>query len=173
MPTENEYKYVISLDFAQKPVSWEKKQFIKQGYLAFSKGMTTRIRRIEVEGKKPKWFLTFKQKVGDRVVEIENRIDKRDGVDLWEVCVGKLKKVRHICDDKGIKWEVDFFYKGTHLYFILAEVELPEGAPPPETLPEVFADHVVYEVRQDDERFSNKRLGDVDYATQMYRDIQD
>ena len=97
MPTEHEYKYLLSLELAKDfdhptllKMSKEH-QHIKQGYLAFSKGMTTRIRCID-DGEKQKWFLTFKQKVEERVIEIEKRLDDRDGQDLWSVCVGKLKK---------------------------------------------------------------------------------
>lgn len=138
--------------------------------MAFSKGMTTRIRH-QSEVKSHKWYLTFKQKVNNRVIEIEKKLDSRDGKDLWDVCVGRLKKTRYIFDNNGEIWEVDLFTKGTHLYFILAEVELPEGAPRPEQVPEFMKDFVVYEVPITDDRFSNKRLGDVEYATNLYTEI--
>lgn len=159
------------MDFCPEGIPWNKVQQIKQGYLAFSKGMTTRIRQVFQQGKKTKWYLTFKQKVGDRVVEIETKIDKRDAKDLWGVCIGKLKKFRHFYDNNGVVWEVDFFYKGHHLYFILAEVELPEGSSRPNELPNFLKDHMLYPVDLDDDRFSNKKLGDVEYATKIYQEI--
>lgn len=176
MPTEHEYKYAISLEIAKdfdhpKLMKLAKEhQHIKQGYLAFSKGMTTRIRGVQ-DGEKQKWFLTFKQKVGDRVVEIEKKLDQRDGADLWSVCVGKLKKDRYVIDHKGITWELDFFKKGHSLYFVLAEVELPEGASRPKVIPDFFKDYVLYEVPLTDDRFSNKRLAEVEFATQLYQEI--
>lgn len=192
MPTEHEYKMVLSTEFAKDfdHSALRKKaidhQHIQQGYLVFSKGMTTRIRSID-NGVKKKWYLTFKQKVGNRVIEIEKKIDERDGVDLWSICVGKLKKDRYVFeanksgklksgelehDNKGIKWEVDLFKKGTILYFVLAEVELPEGSPRPKT-PDFLKEYVLYEVPLTDDRFSNKRLGDVEFATNLYQQIQD
>jgi CYTH domain-containing protein len=174
MPTEHEYKTALSVDLCEKTVSKKARehQRIEQGYLAFSKGMTARIRFID-DGKKTKWYLTFKQKVGERVIEIEKKIDERDGQDLWSVCVGKLKKDRYVVDNKGVVWEVDFFKKGNHLYFVLAEVELPEGATRPKSVPEILKPHVLYEVPLTDDRFSNKRLGDVDYAMELYRKINE
>ena len=176
MPTEHEYKYMISLQIAddfsvpQLLKMSKERQHIKQGYLAFSKGMTTRIRCID-DGEKKKWFLTFKQKVNERVVEIEKRLDDRDGEDLWSVCVGKLKKDRFVIEDKGIIWELDFFKKGHHLYFVLAEVELPEGANRPKLVPDFLQDYVLYEVPLTDDRFSNKRLAEVEFSTNLYQQI--
>ena len=176
MPTEHEYKYMISLQIADDISTPEllkmskERQHIKQGYLAFSKGMTTRIRCID-DGEKKKWFLTFKQKVDSRVIEIEKRLDDRDGEDLWSVCVGKLKKDRYVIEDKGITWELDFFKKGHHLYFVLAEVELPEGAVRPKKVPEFLEDYVLYEVPLTDDRFSNKRLAEVEFSTNLYQRI--
>lgn len=179
MPTEHEFKYVLSLFTDVDSMPWEKCFLIRQGYLAFSKGMTTRIRSIQAVDEtgslvgKPKWYLTFKQKVRNRVIEIEKKLDDRDGADLWAVCVGKLKKYRHVVDNEGIKWEVDLFFKGNHQYFVLAEVELEEGSPRPKILPDFLKQWVVYEVPLTDDRFSNKRLGDVEFATDLYNKMAD
>jgi CYTH domain-containing protein len=145
-------------------------QVIRQGYLAFSKGMTTRIRSLK-ENSDKKWFLTFKQKVSERVIEIEKKIDDRDGNDLWEVCVGKIKKDRYLFLEGGYTWELDLFKKGSNIYFIVLEIELPEGALRPKNVPKFLRDFVVYEVPLTDDRFSNKRLGDIDYASRLYRKI--
>ena len=146
----------------------KEKQSIKQGYLSFSKGTSTRVRCI-TDGAKQKWSLTFKQKVGDRVVEIEKKIDDRDGQDLWSVCIGKLEKDRYVVKDNNITWEVDFFKNGDQVYFVLAEVELPEGAPRPEKVPKFLEPYLLYEVGLEDDRFSSKRLSDVEFATNLYR----
>lgn len=170
MPTEHEYKYVLRQEFLPETVDWDRIQNIEQGYLSYSKGMTLRIRHLE-EGKKSKWFLTLKQSVRGRVVEIETKIDERDGEDLWEACVGKLKKIRHVVEHKGANWEVDFFYKGCHLYFVMAEVELPEGSSRPKEIPSFIKEHLLLEVQLTDDRFSNKRLGDAEYATKIYNEL--
>ena len=173
MPTEHEYKYVMSLDADEDVFKeiCERHFIIRQGYLAFSKGMTCRVRSSRCSKKdKKKWYLTFKQKVGDRVVEIEKKLDERDGHDLWSVCVGRLKKDRYVIGHEGVKWEVDFFKKGGHLYFVLAEVELEEGAPR-KAVPPFLQDYLLYEVPLTDDRFGNKRLADVEHATFTYNQI--
>lgn len=178
MPTEHEYKYVLSMDTDEEYFKehCEKHFVIQQGYLAFSKGMTCRVRSSRQGLASVKWFLTFKQKVRNRVIEVEKRLDDRDGNDLWSVCVGRLKKDRYaICDEDAADngkfgvWEVDFFKKG-NLYFVLAEVELAEGSPRIAS-PDFIKDNLLYEVPLTDDRFSNKRLGDVEYATSIYQKI--
>lgn len=173
MPTEHEFKYVISLDFAKEQGSLlrdiaSEVQHIRQGYVAFSKGMTTRVRSIQKRDKKPKWFFTFKQKICNRTVEIETKIDRRDGHDLWQICVGKLKKTRYIVDHQGVSWEIDLFHKGHGDYFVLAEVELDEGSKRPDVVPPILQGYVLYEVPLNSDEFSNKRLGDVEYAKEVY-----
>lgn len=183
MPTEHEYKYVLSMNTDEEYFKehCEKHFVIQQGYLAFSKGMTCRVRSSRLGLASVKWFLTFKQKVGKRVIEVETRLDNRDGNDLWDVCVGRLKKDRYavcnnvVTDDSTGEgefsvWEVDFFKKKGDLYFVLAEVELEEGSPRI-ALPDFIKDNLLYEVPLTDDRFGNKRLGDVEYATEMYQKI--
>lgn len=177
MPTEHEFKYVISMDllntYPEEKIRMlaDSHIIIKQGYLAFSKGMSCRI-RCATESGKDRWFLTFKQKVTDRVIEIEKRLDNRDGQDLWEIAVGKLTKDRYIIKHTGICWELDLF-KMTDggIYFVLGEIELSEGAPRPKSVPPILKKHVLLEVELTDDRFSNKRLGDVDYARNLYKQM--
>ena len=178
MPTEHEYKYVIDLSFADKFDHDKLRSLsdtfvkIKQAYLAFSKGMTTRV-RCQTHINKSQWIFTFKQKVSKRVIEIERKIDQRDGEDLWKVCIAKLKKTRYIFDNEGIIWELDFFKNGNNLYFIQAEVELEEGAKRPKDVLGILKDFVIYEVPLSDDRFANKRLGDVEYATNLYSQVKE
>ena len=175
MPTEHEYKYILKLETPEEYFEHdcEKHLILRQGYLAFSKGMSCRVRSSRQHGesaRRTKWFLTFKQKVGSRTIEIEKELDKRDGEDLWSVCVGKLKKDRYVI--KGLEdtlWDVDFFKRGD-LYFVMAEVELKEGSPRVD-LPLFIKADLLYEVPLTDDRFSNKRLGDVDYAISMYQKV--
>ncbi len=176
MPTEHEYKYVISLDLlAQYPeeqlrVLCDRVVKIQQGYLAFAKGMSQRIRTAQEFGR-DKWILTFKQKVAKRVVEIEKKLDDRDGNDLWEVALSKVKKDRHVFNHDGIAWELDLFKFDNEVYFIMAEVELLEGAARPKMVLSLLRNFVVYEVPLTDDRFSSKRLADVNYAKQLYQQL--
>jgi CYTH domain-containing protein len=175
MPTEHEFKFMLrNSDEVREAIRRlsVKQQVIEQGYLVFSKGNSARIRHLVCDGKK-KWFFTFKHKVAGRVVELEHVIETRDAEDLWRDCMGKLKKTRHILEDKkGRKWEVDFFFNlEGGCYFVMAELELPEGEPAPSDLPRFIKDHLIYDVPLTDRRFSNKKLGDVNYATKLYASL--
>ena len=173
MPTEHEYKYVLALDTDEEYFRENCKNHfaIRQGYLASSKGMTCRVRSLR-DGSSVKWFLTFKQKVDNRVIEIEQRLDDRDGKDLWSVtkCVSRLKKERYVLEHDGIDWEVDFFRAGSDRYFVLAEVELTEGSPRI-ALPKFIHKFLLHEVDLTDDRFGNKKLADVEHASNMYKQI--
>jgi CYTH domain-containing protein len=186
MPTEHEYKYLLSLDVdneeLQKLCSGYSE--IQQGYLAVSDDMNLRVRHSmyypEGEGV---WVLTFKQKIMGRQIEVEQELELRDGMDLWEVSTRKLKKVRFLFADGRIVWELDLFFGPdprseihfhTKVYFAMMEVEVNEGAPRPD-LPkslEFLKKHILYEVPLTDDRFSNKNLGDVSFATDLYQQIQ-
>jgi CYTH domain-containing protein len=172
MPTEHEYKYVICPKLLRESpesllkVKCDKHLVIEQGYLAHSKGYSSRIRKI-IEDGKTKWFHTMKQKVSSRVIEIEKKLDERDGQDLWEYCVGKFKKDRYVFPQQGVVWELDIFKHDGQIYFMMAEVELPEGANRPKSKPDFLKNYILYEVPLSDDRFSNKRLGDIGYARSL------
>lgn len=179
MPTEMEYKYLLSLDVANENLQ-EKctgHSEIRQGYLASDDKMNLRVRHTLVRWDEGFWVLTFKQKVPGRQIEIEQKLEARDALDLWEISGRKLKKVRHffedvVCDQRAV-WELDLFY-GPDLYFVMMEIEVEEGAPRP-ALPtslEFLKKHILYEVPLTDDRFSNKNLGDVAFATDLYQQIQ-
>lgn len=173
MPTEHEFKYVISLDLVreytedQLKVVCSEHRVIEQGVALHGPGSYLRIRR-SVTKTGTQWFMTFKLKDADRTIEIENPIDQRDANDLWRRCYWKLKKDRYIYVENGLKWEIDLFKDGDRVYFILAEVELAEDAPRPKKMPAFLKRHLLYEVPLTDDRCSNKRLGDVEYASKLY-----
>lgn len=176
MPTEHEYKYAISMNLLkqhseeQLRVMCSNLIHIQQGYLAFSKGMSCRV-RCSTEWGKDKWYLTFKQKVSKRTIEIEKKLDERDGGDLWSVAVGKLKKDRLIFPHDSIKWELDLFKSDSEIYFIMVEVELKEGEVRPKTVLPLLKNFVLFEVPQCDDRFSSKRLADVNFSKQLYNEL--
>lgn len=189
MPTEHEYKYVLRYSpeaLLQASLLFQRIEHIEQGYIVYSKGTTARVRKVTAKKyaddhhKKTNWFFTFKHKVDSRTIELEQKIDVRDGEELWTRCIGKLRKKRYvILDDvgnrighKAVKWEVDFFFdQHDHIYFAMAEVELPEGFRRPDRIPSFIEDHLLYEVPLTDDRFSNKRLGDVAYTKELYHTL--
>jgi CYTH domain-containing protein len=86
--------------------------------------------------------------------------------------MGKLRKMRSVIFYQKLKWEVDFFYdQNDQCYFTMAEVEMPEGKDRPKEIPPFLKEYCLYEVPLTDDRFANKRLGDVYYATQLLKEI--
>ncbi len=149
MPTENEVKFLLQTNseekFKRRAVSIRP---MRQGYLGFSKGMSLRIRETGSNPLKsavrndPRYELTFKQKVNNRVVEIEKRINLRDFEDLWSVSVNRLDKIRYdmdFMDHEGgtvYRWEVDAFKDHDYnTYIVIAEHEMPEGVITPAFIP--------------------------------------
>lgn len=176
MPTEHEFKYVISLELTkeytedQLKVVCSEHRAIEQGVLLHGPGSYLRIRRSTTKAGVQN-FMTFKLKDADRTIEVEQPLDVRDAADLWRRCYFKLKKDRYIYAENGLKWEIDLFKDGDRVYFILAEVELPEDAPRPKKMPAFLKRHLLYEVPLTDDRCSNKRLGDVEYASKLYEQL--
>lgn len=166
-------KYLLQADseskFSHHPALKEIRH-IRQGYLGFSKGMSLRIRETNNE----RYELTFKQKVNNRVVEIEKKISSRDFEDLWSVAVNRLEKLRYdmyFHDGQGGVhcWEVDAFKDHDHkTYVIIAEHEMDEGVDKPNFVPTLIQETLVYAVPRTDDRFASKKIADVKYAKKLY-----
>lgn len=170
MPIENENKYVLRLlpHLENKIGSMASHVFkIEQSYLLKNKGLTVRIRKQLGRKGKVKYFFTTKQRVGSRVVEIEKRINESDYNELAKVSSGWLNKVRYVIDS----WEVDFFKNGVETYFIMAEIEMPDGQDEPARVPSFVSDYLIYKVSKDDFRFSSKKLSDVDYSKTLLQEV--
>jgi hypothetical protein len=121
-----------------------------------------------------------------RQIEVGTEIDERDFLDFWKKTKGRIRKSRYyyqtdttdrFMDKHGQAWketwELDFFKKPDHNnYFVLAEIELPEGVTEPLfAVPELVRDNTVFQVPQGDSRFSNTRLGDRKYANRLYQSL--
>jgi len=130
--------------------------------------MSLRIRKT-ITCDRTRYFMTLKQKSGDRIIEIEKKINERDFTDLWEVALNKLEKIRYdlICDKS--KWEVDFFKDHyQHTYFAQAEHEMPEGQLSPKFIPKIINKNLLFAVPIEDDRFGSKRLANVKHAKELY-----
>lgn len=181
MPTENELKYVLRLDCEADLISGNfdyKKYLLFQGYLAFAKGMTLRLRSSqEMSFKKvtghPKRKLCYKQKVNDRVIEIEKKIDQRDFSDLWDSTLNRVEKQRYVVNFEKSLWEIDFFkHHHDETYFVLAEHEMPEDQKQPKYIPEFISKNLIYAVPHDkDDDFSTKRLACAKHAKKLYKEL--
>jgi len=181
MPTENELKYVLNLDCEIDLISSDfkyKKYLLLQGYLAFAKGMTLRLRSSqEMDFQKPidnpKRKLCYKQKVNDRVIEIEKKINQRDFNDLWNSTLNRVEKQRYVVYFGKEVWEIDFFkYHHNETYFVVAEHEMPEGQQEPNHIPDFISKNLIYAVPHNkDDDFSTKRLACVKHAKKIYKEL--
>ncbi len=172
IPTENELKYLLNLECEADLIAVAiNVRHIHQGYLAFTKGMSLRVR--ETNGNR--YELTFKQKIKNRVVEIEKKIDLRDYTDLWDIAVNKLEKIRYdIKDDAKGLWEVDVFKDHFHKsYIIIAEHEMPEGMETPKIIPKIIKKNLLYAVPKNDVRFASKKIANLKYAQKLYQILKD
>ena len=171
MPTENELKYLLTLEAeAVAAACASGTRHIRQGYLAFTKGMSLRIR----ETNNTRYEMTFKQKANNRVIEIEKKLDERDFEDLWTIACNRLEKIRYdviVKDKKDEKhsWEIDAFKDHNHdTYIVVAEHEMPEGMKSPNFIPSIIKDHLIYAVPRTDDRFASKKIADVKYAQKLF-----
>jgi len=57
-------------------------------------------------------------------------------------------------------------------YFAMAEHEAPEGKTKPDFVPELISQNSIYIPSQDDDRFSSKKLSNIYYATDLYKELE-
>lgn len=175
MPTENERKFILRINCEQDvaAIAYNKSE-IHQAYLVSTKGVTFRVRSMTTKKGKIQYFFTFKCNTGDRVLEIEKKINRRDFVDLWQHSLSKLEKTRYKLNGEYKGWVVDFFHDHhDNTYFVMAECEMPEGQISPTSIPPVVQKALIYEVPLNDTRFCSKLIGDVRYATRLLQEIYD
>lgn len=175
MPTENELKFVLNpahfhSDMRHRDLGYPR-SLIHQGYLYQKKKSNLRVRMStgdSTPSNPDKFLMTYKRQISDRVVEINTPICERDFMDLWDLCEETLMKVRVFVDG----WDVDFFLDSLdRVYFVLAECEMPEGQDRPDTVPDLVANSLIYEVPRDDDRFSSRKLSNVPYSRALLRKV--
>lgn len=167
MPGENEIKFVLFFDL--KPEMLENKHWkrvpIKQAYLPDG----PRVRQYDED-----YIFTYKRWIDakNRDTEVETDLSEEDFYDLWDECDIALKKDRYLNPNnpKGFEWSIDFLQdedNGDQVYFILAEVEMPEGMEEPDAIPDIIKPYIAYRVPKGDFNFSNKKLADPAHARKM------
>ena len=178
MPTENERKYVlINEPFVLNEIAKRAKKIlsIEQVYIQSGKGWNFRVRKtFGIHYDDPVYHATYKHKVGGRVIEIQTKLDERDYKDLSKQTISAIvHKTRYVIPIGSLKWEIDFFYiaRKTEPYFVLAEIELPEGVARPPSVPNFISDHLILAVPEDDNRFTSKKLADMAYAIKRYDEL--
>ena len=184
MPTENERKYVLLIEpNVQQLIAKKANRLlaIEQGWIHHGEGWNIRVRKtFGPHYPDPRYQATFKQDVPSRLIEIETDIDERDYYDLLKLSDSVLQKTRYVIPVGVLKWEIDFFYdsKRSNLYFVMAEVELPEGILNPPSIPDFISDHLLFEVPSDNTKFSSRKLQNIEYAigekyNQLFEDKYD
>lgn len=165
MPIENERKFVLSRDFdAAQLRGWTRSE-IKQAYLDDGP-------RLRASG--AAHIFTYKRWIphAQELVEIETEISAEDFALLWSQSSDQIVKTRYEKRDAAGDWVVDFLRDSADaLYFVLAEVEMPRGVKSPDAIPPEIAPYIVHTAAAPDERFTNKRLADVDAASRLYQEI--
>jgi CYTH domain-containing protein len=161
MPVENERKYVLPPDFdAESLKGWECVE-VRQAYLDDG----PRIRHFGGEH-----IFTYKKWVpqAKELVEIETALSPEDFDLLWPLCEERVRKTRYIRHTPDGEWVVDFLRtaKGS-VYFVMAEVEMPRHRREPAAIPAEIATAIVHAVEPGDNRFTNKKLSDRDYAEDL------
>lgn len=177
MPTENERKYVLLNEpIVLSDIARQSTRIlsIEQAYIQNGNGWTFRIRKtFGIHYDEPIYHATYKHKINGRVVEIETSIDERDYDDLHSQSIAMLNKTRYVIPAGSLKWEIDFFYdvKRSNVYFVLAEVELPEKVSNPPYIPDIIQQYLLFAVPEDNNKFSSAKLTDMNYAIQKYNEI--
>lgn len=152
MAVEIERKFLVNQNLLPKSTA---SFALEQAYLNDD---PARLVRIRIADKKA--FLTIKGK-GSAIArpEYEYEIPYEDARELIEMAIyPPIKKVRHIIQYEGKKWEVDFF-SGANEGLILAEVELEK-----ESEQIVLPEWIDKEVTGDN-RFFNYELSKQPYST--------
>ena len=182
MPIEIEYKFVIKYEGddiikkIMKECDSHSISKIKQVYLK-GKG---RVREYSYpytkSGQPEKSFYEFNYKeqlVDGGNFEIEKEISKDDYDIALTVSTSSFVKNRLTFKTKSHKWEVDFFMnEHDNVYFVLMECEVDDGIKPNiDELPEFIKNSIVYSVDLDDNDFTSKKLGNVEYAEDLYNKV--
>lgn len=165
MPIENERKFVLSKDADASAFEGWVRSELRQAYLEDG----PRIR--DADGVRT---FTYKRWIvaAQELLEVETEISQEDFAMLWSERATALEKTRYAKTLPSGDWVVDFMRNDVgEVYFVLAEVELPRGVAAPSSIPSEVAALVIYAVDATDNRFTNKRLTDIAYATALYREI--
>ncbi len=165
MPVENERKYVLSPAFDGERLAGWRAVEIRQAYLDDG----PRIRQIGAD-----FVFTYKKWAphAGELVEIETPISRDDFELLWPMRVQSVQKTRYVKVVGDEEWVVDFLRDDAgEVYFVLAEVELPRYQAEPRIVVDEIADFVVHAVAANDNRFTNKKLSDRDYALRLLASV--
>lgn len=146
------------------------KKNIEQSYVECLKKQSIRIRKSQntyLSGESEVIYTyTFKLDV-NKIIEIETEISFEDYLLLKRNSCLTVVKTRYEIDD----WEIDFFKTGGGVYFVQAEIELPESQKAPEEIHPLVKKYLIHSVDIGDNRFTSKKLGNIKYAKNLLRNL--
>lgn len=115
MATEIEFRYLVDTEL-WKPTSEGVE--IMQGYLCLEPERTVRIRTMDTKA-----FITVKgKKIRASAPEFEYEIPYSDAIEMLNMCVAVVTKIRYRERHKGELWEIDVF-TGQNTGLVIAELE--------------------------------------------------
>lgn len=172
------FRYRLQIPGKDREVALEKrisKADYKDLFAKASHGKLPKEGRVREYG--DKFMFTYKQ-WSERTncdTEIEMPISEEDFEDLFSQNTRYLTKHRYYHPEvkkSECDWSVDFLLDANgRPYFILAEVEMPEGEEEPDFIPKIIKPYIAYRVPKGDKDFSNKMLADQDHARKMLEQI--
>lgn len=175
MPTENEVKYILSMSpsiIADLYQAADSINYITQCYIYDDISSNVRVRHTRINDI-DSFTLTYKNNRHGRVIEAESIITKDDFTALKSESIATLSKTRLILNAlDGFKWEVDLFYDTdtNSVYFILAEIEMPEGMTEPPHIPPIIQKYMLHAAGYD-KGFSSHKLSNKQYAKDLYKTL--
>ena len=143
---------------------------ITQGYLSGG----ARIRHIVLHGTSTadQYLFTFKVKVTGSVCEIECEIDPHDYHKLMLIVKPVVLKTRAKIKQGDLTWDIDFFKtpKQGQVYFLMAEVEMPEFQTDTPELHPLLHPYALKWIDLGDKRFNNKNLAHLNKVRKLLKD---
>lgn len=173
---ENELKYVLQKDFDQASLQGWTRLELRVAYFAntLSGGETDKF-RVRDEGDR-QFLKTYKEPIGHGVVrEINESITEEEFNRLYSESAETLEKIRYVKKlDSNEECVVDFFPNNNgSIYFVMAEIEMPEGREEPQIIPEEIKDLILYAVPRDQTtNFSSRKLSNPGYAEKVLAKIE-
>lgn len=147
---------------------------ITQGYLSGS----ARVRHVVPHDPDPgspreHHIFTYKTKVMGSTVELEHDLDPHDYHKLMLITKPVILKTRAKIVQGDLTWDIDFFKmpKSGSVYFLMAEVEMPEFQTDLPTMLDVLNPYMIRWVDVGDKRFNNKSLGHLNKVKKLLKDI--
>lgn len=118
-------------------------------------------------------IFTYKVKVMGSVCEIETLIDPHIYHKLMLITKPVILKTRAKIVQGDLTWDIDFFKmpKSGSVYFLMAEVEMPEFQTELPSMLDVLSPYMIRWVEVGDKRFNNKSLVHLNKVKKLLKDI--